>query len=119
MLSATLSTQLRSLEMAIEAMKQNDGSKVLVGGLAFAGASELWQKLGADGYAANAEEALETCLKGDSQHPEAHKWLGFIYKDSKRKELAIKAFERHLRQNPKDLDVDLVKDTLASLKRNQ
>ena len=36
--------------------------KVMVGGMAFADAPDLWQRLGADGYAATVTEAVSTTL---------------------------------------------------------
>ena len=58
-LSATLVTHLAPLRDAIEAVRATaPGVKVLVGGLAFAGAPEAWQQVGADGYAPRAQEAV-------------------------------------------------------------
>lgn len=58
-LAATLDTQLRAVRQTIEAVRAEKGSsaKVIVGGPIFAEASDLWRKLGADGYAASIAEA--------------------------------------------------------------
>lgn len=48
------------------------GIKIMVGGLAFNGMPHLWQTIGADGYAADAESALRVTagwwIAGDSDH---------------------------------------------------
>jgi len=60
MLSAVLSTQLKAARATIEAVRGLEGRdvKVMVGGMAFADAPDLWRRLGADGYAATATEAV-------------------------------------------------------------
>jgi len=56
-LATTLTTQLRSLEQTIAAIRSGGGEsvKILVGGSALTEAPELWRQLGADGYAAAAD----------------------------------------------------------------
>jgi MerR family transcriptional regulator, light-induced transcriptional regulator len=60
MLSAALSVQLPRVADSIAAVRRLETRKapVMVGGLAFADAPEVWRKLGADGYAADARAAL-------------------------------------------------------------
>ena len=65
-LSASLSVQLetvRSTIQAIRAGRRGDIVKILVGGLAFADAGNLAVEMGADGYAADPDEAVR--LGGD------------------------------------------------------
>jgi methanogenic corrinoid protein MtbC1 len=52
-LGTTLTTQLKSLEATIAAIRSIDGAavRILVGGPALADPQGLWQRLGADGYA--------------------------------------------------------------------
>jgi MerR family transcriptional regulator, light-induced transcriptional regulator len=59
-LSAALSVQLPSVAEAIEAVRRIEGRpvRVMVGGLAFSDAPEIWRKLGADGFAADARAAV-------------------------------------------------------------
>jgi methanogenic corrinoid protein MtbC1 len=59
-LAATLTTQIRSLEASIAAVRAlgDRNVRILVGGQALDEAPELWQQLGADGYAA-AGKAVE------------------------------------------------------------
>ncbi len=59
-LATTLTTQIKSLQATIAALRASSGEgiSILVGGLALADAPELWQRLGADGYA-GAGEAVE------------------------------------------------------------
>lgn len=58
-LNATLTPQLRVLGDSIAATRQVvAGTPILVGGLAFEGAPELWRQLGADGYAARIDDAV-------------------------------------------------------------
>ena len=61
MLSAALPTQLKTARQTIEAIRQlpDCKAKILVGGVAFAEAPELWRALGADGYAVSADTAVE------------------------------------------------------------
>ena len=61
-LSASQSTQLRTVQETIDAVRSAPGGeevKVIVGGFAFAGLDDLPPKLGADGYAANPAAAVE------------------------------------------------------------
>lgn len=58
-LNATLTTQLKVLGDSIAAIRQVvAGTPILVGGLVFEGAPELWRQLGADGYAARIDDAV-------------------------------------------------------------
>lgn len=59
-LATTLTTQLKNLQNTIAALRASSGESVsiLVGGLAFADEPDLWQRIGADGYA-GAGEAVE------------------------------------------------------------
>jgi methanogenic corrinoid protein MtbC1 len=58
-LSATLTTQLRPLADVTSKIRQiNKDCKILVGGLALEGTAELWQQLGADGYATDVRAAV-------------------------------------------------------------
>lgn len=60
-LSASLNVHLDSVKSTIEAVRRGnrgDAAKVLVGGRAFAGSSELAVQLGADGYAADPDGAV-------------------------------------------------------------
>lgn len=59
-LSAALSVQLPKLAEAIAAVRRIEGRpvRVMVGGMAFSDAPEIWQKLAADGYAADARAAV-------------------------------------------------------------
>jgi regulator of sirC expression with transglutaminase-like and TPR domain len=43
--------------------------------------------------------------------------MGQIYKDTRRSKEAIEAFERHLKINPDDLDAELVKEEIQTLRR--
>lgn len=64
LLNATLATQLKQLGETIEAIKAvRPGARVLAGGLAFEELPDLWRRLGADGYAADARGALETAAR--------------------------------------------------------
>jgi methanogenic corrinoid protein MtbC1 len=59
-LSATLTTQLRAMDDVIDKIRQiASETRILVGGLAFADAPDLWQQLGADAYAADIASAVE------------------------------------------------------------
>jgi MerR family transcriptional regulator, light-induced transcriptional regulator len=60
-LSAALSVQLPRVADAIAAVRRLEGSavRIMVGGLAFSEAPELWRKLGADGYALEARSAVQ------------------------------------------------------------
>lgn len=59
-LSATLTTQLRAMGDVIQKIRQiASETRILVGGLAFADAPDLWQQLGADAYAADIASAVE------------------------------------------------------------
>ena len=59
LLSATLTTQLKTLAAAIRKVREvASGAKILVGGLALEGAPDLWKQLGADAYAADIASAV-------------------------------------------------------------
>lgn len=62
LISAALSKHLDAVHNTIRAIRQHDSTKntkVLVGGMAFAGVTDLAEQYGADGYAADATEALQ------------------------------------------------------------
>jgi methanogenic corrinoid protein MtbC1 len=61
LLSATLTVHLPTLQQTIEIVRKSTPDRqlrVLVGGRAFRAVPELWRKVGADGYASSAREAL-------------------------------------------------------------
>ncbi len=60
-LSAALAVQLQTVAQSVEALRALDSRdvKVLVGGVAFSEAPDLWQRLGADGYAPAADAAVD------------------------------------------------------------
>jgi MerR family transcriptional regulator, light-induced transcriptional regulator len=60
-LSAALSVQLPKVADAITAMRRLEGRRipVMVGGMAFSDAPEIWRRLGADGYAPDARTAVQ------------------------------------------------------------
>ena len=49
----------RQIIQMIKEDQENSGIKVMVGGLAFSDMPHLWQTIGADGYAADSESALQ------------------------------------------------------------
>jgi methanogenic corrinoid protein MtbC1 len=58
-LTATLTPQLNALGNAIaEIRRVSPGTRVLVGGIAFDDAGEVWKTLGADGFAARVDDAV-------------------------------------------------------------
>ncbi|MEM9555850.1 MAG: cobalamin-dependent protein [Acidobacteriota bacterium] len=59
-LSATLVTHLKPVEQSIVAIRKlrGDATKIQVGGQALEATPDLWRKLGADGFARTAEEAV-------------------------------------------------------------
>jgi len=60
-ISVTISFNLDAAKQVIRAIREETGcrdTKVIVGGYPFAVAPELWKTIGADGYAANAAEAI-------------------------------------------------------------
>lgn len=61
LLGATIITQLLPVQQAIAAVRAGTDQpvKVLVGGSAFDAAPGIWRRLGADGYAATIDEALD------------------------------------------------------------
>lgn len=61
LLSTALSLQLKQLAQTIVAIREQCDRpvKILVGGIVFRDAPDLWRALGADGYAAEASEALK------------------------------------------------------------
>jgi len=63
-LGATLDVQREVAARTIEALRAaRPGQRVLVGGAAFAGDAALWRRIGADGYARSASEAVELARK--------------------------------------------------------
>ena len=63
-LSVTMSSQILKTQSLIENIRQGSDPrvKVLVGGHPFNVEPMAWQRVGADGYAANAEQAIETAF---------------------------------------------------------
>lgn len=61
LLSCALSVQLKSLRNTIATIRDRSGpdTKIIVGGLAFADAPEVWSDLGADGIATDGPSALD------------------------------------------------------------
>ena len=59
-LSAALSTHLKALDESIRAVRKGTERdvKIMVGGLAFSSAPELWRRLGADGYSTDGDSAV-------------------------------------------------------------
>ena len=60
-ISASLNVQLETVKSTIRAVrsgKRGDAVKILAGGLAFADSSDLAVEMGADAYAADADEAV-------------------------------------------------------------
>jgi signal transduction histidine kinase/methanogenic corrinoid protein MtbC1 len=73
LLSATMTFHLPTVESLITAVRGRDdcrGAKILVGGHPFNIVPDLWRKVGADGYAADAREALAVSerLLADQPH---------------------------------------------------
>jgi methanogenic corrinoid protein MtbC1 len=61
LVSATLPPHIAAVAEAIRLFKSRpelSQARVIVGGRAFRNAPELWRRIGADGYAASADEAL-------------------------------------------------------------
>jgi len=60
-ISAALSTQLKSVRTTIQPIRNLESDcKMMVGGMAFGDAPEIWGQVGADGYASTLSKALET-----------------------------------------------------------
>ena len=62
LVSATLPPHIASVAEVVRLFKgrrELDRSRVIVGGRAFRNTPELWRRIGADGYAASADECLE------------------------------------------------------------
>lgn len=60
LISAALSTQLKTVRKTIEAIRDQDAKcKIMVGGMAFLDAPEIWRQVGADGHASTLSNALE------------------------------------------------------------
>lgn len=65
-ISATMTFHVRGVNELIAAVREMDGGRrlpVLVGGYPFNVAPQLWRTVGADGYAANAQEAVAVATK--------------------------------------------------------
>ena len=61
LISAALSTQLKTVRTTIQTIRDLDSDcKIMVGGMAFGDAPEIWRQVGADGYASSLSKALET-----------------------------------------------------------
>lgn len=65
LLSMALSSQLSRLQESITAIRQSCGERIriMVGGNAFRDAPGIWQRIGADGFAPDAEEALRLAIE--------------------------------------------------------
>jgi methanogenic corrinoid protein MtbC1 len=65
LLSASMSTQLKTVRDVITKVRQGTrvDCKVLIGGSAFDDCPEIWQQLGADGFATAATDALEQATR--------------------------------------------------------
>jgi len=65
LLSVALTSQLPDTQRTIESVreKSTQNVKVLIGGNGLSGNSELWRELGADGYAAGADQAMSLALE--------------------------------------------------------
>ncbi len=60
LLSASLSTQLTEVREAIRFVREIESDcKIMVGGSAFSDAPDMWEQMGADGYAASPSKAVE------------------------------------------------------------
>ncbi len=59
-ISVTLASHIDQMTQLIQTIRRSDVGdiKILVGGYPFNQAPQLWQKIGADGYGANADEAI-------------------------------------------------------------
>jgi methanogenic corrinoid protein MtbC1 len=73
-LSATMAVHVEQVAETIDRIRKSSGNpsvKILVGGRPFQIAQDLWKRVGADGYAQNAEEAVDVarqfCL-GSNEH---------------------------------------------------
>jgi methanogenic corrinoid protein MtbC1 len=78
-LSASMPHQLTALTAMIAALRTDPacaGRRVLVGGLAFGSSSEIWRAVGADGYAAEAEDAIAWANERVSARPGMGGWHG-------------------------------------------
>lgn len=65
-ISATMTFNISAVSELIQTIKKNsdtNGTKILVGGYPFILAENLWQKIGADGYAENAQHAISLASK--------------------------------------------------------
>jgi methanogenic corrinoid protein MtbC1 len=61
-ISATITSHVSHVEALIKAIKDqqlDDPPRIIVGGYPFNVAPNLWQKIGADGFGINAEEAVK------------------------------------------------------------
>lgn len=70
-ISATMTFHIRATTHLIEAVRANpelDAVKIIVGGYCFNIEPTLWQQVGADGYAPNAEQAVEIANKLIKHH---------------------------------------------------
>lgn len=72
LLSMALSSQLSKLQESIAAVRSSCDKdiKIMVGGNAFRDAPDIWQRIGADGFAESAEDALTLAaqLTADQKH---------------------------------------------------
>lgn len=65
LLSMALSSQLSKLQESIAAIREScdDDIGIMVGGNAFRDAPDIWERIGADGFAASAEDALKLAVE--------------------------------------------------------
>ncbi len=60
LISAALSTQLKTVRKTIQTIREQEADcKIMVGGMAFEDAPDIWRNVGADGYAPTLSKALE------------------------------------------------------------
>ena len=64
-LSATITTNITRVKNIIQQVREAGQSslKIMVGGYPFNVEPQAWQKIGADGYAADADSAVETAFR--------------------------------------------------------
>ncbi|MFN3430499.1 MAG: B12-binding domain-containing protein [Candidatus Sericytochromatia bacterium] len=78
-LSASMPHHLPALRATIAALRHEPASAgvpVLVGGLAFSASAELWRAMGADGFAAEAEDAIAWANERVMARPGLGGWHG-------------------------------------------
>lgn len=64
LLSAAMTTQLKSVRQTIQAIREiNKECKIMIGGSALQDTPEIWQQLGADAYTSTPAEAVKTGME--------------------------------------------------------